>query len=570
VNWKNVLLLISIETKSNRLVGGKRFRRFRENKAMKYALYFGASLLGSVIGWLFGNFYSGIQDIQTKNLFVQEMTIFFTSLPTIALLYGLVFTQIGQIRRIRMNISVQPLYWFPITWGEHTLASIAANILGVPLAITACVSFGIVVASIYMGLVPLTLFATFSLLLSVLIASATTEITRISQVRTSGAITKAAGRAAIWLRLIGSMVFFVVFYAIYFSLYSSTNPFLLLEIVAKGQSLLWFVPYVWPAIALSYFANSQILEALVFSVTSIAFTYALFLAATKLNTRYGLYEIPAIRISSGAYVPRPGLLRKLGFSPSEAAVMRKDFKAFTRRLELSYVFLFPILFTIMPIFSAMGTGGQGAPQPYLLNTFLFVYLTLMPGTITAMTLGTMMISLEGESIWYIYSSPINARSLVRGKYFFTLFYSLAVTLACSLIGGIFWTPSQLMTAIVYFFEAIFLIFPLSMVSFSYGIKGADFREYPRRRMVRPKWSLINGLVCIILALIIISPIIPYTLNLFFEVSQVPITISLPVPEAYPFIALSISGVIACTVAYIFYHKAVRGAEQFLIKAKEPT
>ena len=561
MNWKNVLLLIGADMKSYRLVGGKRFRRFRENKVVTYAIYIGACVLGSSIGGLVGSFYNGIADFQLRDLVLQGAISLFMSLPTIVLLYGLVFTQMSQFQRIGSKVSVQPLYWFPITWEEHTLASILANVFGVPLAVTTFVVSGIAVSSIFMGLIPLALVTVFALIVSVFMASATTEISKVLQVRISGAITKAAGRAAIWVRLFGSIFFFIVFYAVYFSLYSQANPLVLLEMVSSGQKTLWFIPYVWPGIALSYLASGLLLETIFFSLASVAFVCLLFLAATKLNIRYGLYEMPSIRVSRGIYVSGAGFLGRLGFSSLEVAIMRKDFKAFTRRMELAYIFLFPVIFTIMPILTTMKSGAE-APVPHVLNSFLFAYLVLLPGTIMAMILGGMMIGLEGESVWYVYSSPITARSLVKAKYSFAMLFSLAVTLLCSVIGGTVWTPSVKL-AMLCSLEAVFLVFSLSMVSLSFGIRGADFREMPRPRMIRPMWVIINGLICIALALAIVSPVIPYALNFFFENIQASVQISLPIPEAYLYIALPISGIIACAVAYAFYRIALKNAENFL-------
>ena len=565
MNWKNVLLLISADIKSYRLVSGKRFRRFRENKIVTYALYIGACLLGSLIGWLIGNFYSQIADPQMKSLALHGAISFSISFPTIALLYGLIFTQMSQVKRIGAKVSIQPLYWFPITWEEHTLASIIANILGVSLAVTIFTASGIAVASIFMEVVPIGFLTIFALLVNIFMASATTEISKVLQARISGALTKTAGRAAIWLRLIGSILFFIVFYAFYFSLYYQTNPLVLLEMIASGQKLVWFIPYVWSGIALSYLASGLALETVVFSTASMAFVGVLFLVATKLNIRYGLYEMPAIRISRGIYVSRTGFLCRLGFSPLEAAMMRKDFKAFTRRQELGYIFIFPVIFAIMLILSLMRTGAE-APTPQVLHSIPFALLTLLPGTIMAMMLGTMMIGLEGGSVWYVYSSPINARSLVRAKYAFTALFSLAVTLVCSVIGGVVWTPS-VRTVVLSVVNAVFLTFSLSMVSLSFGIKGADFRELPRPRMIRPKWGLINGLVCFVLALAIVLPLIPYALNLFLETVKAPIAISLPIPGVYLYVVLPISAVIACTIAYAFYRIALKNAEDFLVNAE---
>ncbi len=568
MNWKNVFLLIDADIKSYRLVSGKRFRRFRENKPVTYALYVGACILGSLIGWLAGSFYVGISDSQLRDLVLQGAVSFFISFPTIALLYGLVFTQMSQFQRIGAKVSVQPLYWFPITWEEHTLASIIANILGIPMIVTVFIVSGITMASIFIGLIPMALLTVFALIVSVLIASATTEISKVLQVRVSGAITKAAGRAAIWVRLVGSILFFIAFYAIYFSIYSQANPLALLEMVTSGQKTLWFIPYVWPGIALSYLAGGLVLETAIFSVASIAFICFLFLAAAKLNIKYGLYEMPSIRISRGVYVPRAGFLRRLGFSPLEAAVMRKDFKAFTRRLELAYIFLLPVISGIMPILTTMRSAAEapGAPAPHVLNSFVFAYLALLPGTIMAIMLGCLMIGMEGEPIWYVYSSPITASSLVKAKYSFAMLFSLAVTLICVIIAGSVWTPSVKLTMSCSM-EAVFLIFSLSMVSLSFGIRGAEFRELPRPRMIRPAWALINGLVCIALALAIVSPVIPYALDFFFQNIQGRVSISLPIPEAYLYIALPISGIIASALTYAFYRVALKNAEKFLANAE---
>ena len=565
MNWKNVLRLLSVDRKSSRLIRGIRFRRFRENKVVTYALYIGALVFGLLIGWLIANFYNGISDIAFKEDFLQGASSLFTTLPTLALLYGLVFSQMGQMQRIGAKVSIQPLYWFPITWAEHTLASILANLVGWPLIISIFICSSISVASVSLGLVPLAVFTMFALLASLFLASVTTEVLKILQVRISGALTKAAGRAAIWVRLLGSIVFFVIFYLIYFSLYYNVSIPSLVGSIAGGQKILWFIPYLWLGIALSAFASGLVMEIVIFSLASLAFIYLLFLAAVRLNVRFGLYEEPSIKISRGAYVPKAGLLGKLGFSFAEAAIMRKDFKAFTRRRELMYIFIMPIVFIIVPIFSAM-RGAGGGPLTSAFPSFLFVYITLLPGTFMTVALGSFIIGSEGGGVWYIYSSPISAKSLVKAKYFFAALFSFAITLVCFFISVLLTSPSLQIIAIG-LTEAILLIFSLGMVSLTFGIKGADFREFPRPRMIRPLWSFINGLVCILLALAIISPIIPYGLKILFDAIQAPATISIPLPESYLYVALPLSGVIASVITYVFHGKAVKSAEEFLLKAE---
>jgi len=564
VNWKNVLRLISVDIKSSRLIRGTKFRRFRENKIVTYALYIGACVFGLLVGWLIGNFYNGITDPDLRQLILRGATNLFSTLPTLALLYGLVFTQMSQFQRIGAKVSIQPLYWFPITWEEHTLASIFANLIGAPLIITIFIVSSISLASVSLGLSSLAVFTMLALVASLFLASMTTEIFRVLQVRVSGAVTKVAGRAAVWVRLLGTIIFFTIFYLVYFSLYYGSSFLTLIEWISGGQWMLWFIPYLWHSIALSAFVGGLGFQALLLSFASLAFIYFLFLAAVRLNVRFGLYEAPSITISRGAYIPRAGLLGRLGFSSMEAAIMRKDFRAFTRRRELMYIFIMPIVFIIMPLVSFM-RGGE-TPLPSAFHFFLFAYLTLLPGTLMAVFLGSFAIGSEGGSVWYFYSSPISAKSLVKAKYFFATLFSFAITLVCFFAGVLLTSPSIRM-AVVGLIEAILLVFSLGMVSLTFGIRGADFREFPRPRMIKPFWSFINLIVCLLLALAIISPMIPYILKIFFETAQGAAIISISLPESYLYVGLLISGVITSFVTYVFRRIAVKNAEEFLRKAE---
>jgi hypothetical protein len=564
VNWKNVLHLINVEVKSSRLIRGARFRRFRENKAVTYALYIAACVLGLLVGWFVGYFYNGISDSSVRQLIFDGAINLFVTLPTIALLYSLVFTQMRQIQRIGAKASIQPLYWFPITWKEHTLASIVANLIGTPAIISVFICSSIFLASIFLGLISLAVFTMLALLGSLFLASVTTEILKVLQVRVSGAVTKAAGRRAIWVRLLGTLIFFVVFYLVYFSLiYGASFP-VLIESLAGGQRTLWFIPYLWLGIGLSAFASSLSLEALVFTFASVAFIYALFLVAVRLNVRFGLYEAPSITVSRGPYIPKTGLLGRLGFSSMEAAIMRKDFRAFTRRRELMYIFIMPIVFIIMPLFSSMRSTTSASSSTFY--SFLFAYMTLLPGTLMAISLGSIITGSEGVSVWYMYSSPISVKGFVKAKYFFATLFSLTVTLACFFVSAILMSPSLRM-ACVGLIEAILLVFSLGMVSLSLGIKGADFREFPRPRMIRPLWGFINVIACSILALAIVSPMIPYGLEMLFE--TLPFTaISISLPESYLYVAVLLSVVIASVTTYAFHRVAVKNAEELFAKAEK--
>lgn len=204
-------------------------------------------------------------------------------------------------------------------------------------------------------------------------------------------------------------------------------------------------------------------------------------------------------------------------------------------------------------------------MPSALYSFLFIYLTMLPGTLMVVSLGSITTGSEGGSVWYIYSSPISVKGLVKAKYFFATLFSFAVTLVCFFVSALLLAPSPQMAGIG-LMEAILLIFSLGMVSLSFGIRGADFREFPRPRMIRPLWGFINMIVCILMALAVISPMIPYGLKILSE-AQAPIAISISLPESYLYAALPLSMVIASAITYVFHKMAVKNAEELLTKAE---
>ena len=558
MNWKNVLRLISVDVKSGRLIRGQKLRRYRERKIFQYLLYGGACVLGIAIGLAAGIFYKGVPDPELKTLVYEGARLIFLSFPIMVLLYSLVFTTMSQIQRMGARSSIQLPYWLPITWEEHTLASTIAHLIGFPLASIILFSSAIATVSIYLETIPLAILTILALLGSAFLASTTTEIFRVLQVRLIGAVYKTSGKAAVWVRFLGSLLFLIAFYVVWFALTSGGGSIALIEMVAGTQQAIWFVPYVWLGVALASFMSGMLAQTVIFLLASLLFILVLFYSAVKLNVRFGLYEPPAITVSRGAYVPKVGFLGKLGFSSLEAAVIRKDFKAFTRRRELMYVFITPLVFILIPLMQSLGI--YGGPVSQEGSRFLFAWILLAPGAIMAVMLGTIIIGEEGGSVWLFFSSPITARSLVKCKYAFVIIFSSIVTLVCGVIGTLIARPS-LDIAVALSIESLLLIFALGTVSLGAGIKGADFTEVPRPRMVRPLTVLVYGLLCLVLALAIFSPLLLHAVTMEY----IPIPVSLPRIDLY--VAVSISVVVALVITFVFYKIALKNAEEFLVKAE---
>src|SRR3989337_539238 len=150
MNWKTVSLLISVERKSGRLLRGQRLTRYRENRVLAHWVYWVAFAIGLLVGGLVGRFYMAVSaDPNIAMQFQQGAVSLFLSLPTLVLIYSLVFTMLGQIQRSGVRFSSQVPYWLPITWQEHTLASILASLLGFPLISIVFIASIIAVFSIF-------------------------------------------------------------------------------------------------------------------------------------------------------------------------------------------------------------------------------------------------------------------------------------------------------------------------------------------------------------------------------------------------------------------------------------
>jgi len=558
MNWKNVLHLIRIDMKSGRFLRGRRLTRFRESRVFTYVLYGGALVLGLVVGALAGVFYvsTSATDPNFAALANQVMLNLFFGLPTLVLIYSLVFTTMQQIQRSGAKFSTQAPYWLPITWGEHTLASILTSLFGFPLVSIVFIAPAIILFSTFNGQVVAAAAAILAVCAAAFMASTVTEVFRILQIRSIGAVYKSTGRAAVWVRFVGSLLLFLVFYIVYFYVVSGSGGIYLVQTIASAQSAIWFIPFVWLGMTLYSFLNGLMLQGIAFVIISLGFIAALFYLATSLNGRYGLYEPPAIRVSRGVYAPKTGLLGRLGFSSIEGALIRKDLKAFTRRRELMVVFILPIVIILAPIMQALGQ--MGRPVPTEASLLLFALVFLFPSAVMATMLGSFMIGEEGMAIWRIYSSPISPKSLVKSKYFFVIFFSLAILAVTGTVGFVAFHPS-LRTVFVALLESVFLVFTLGSISLSNGIKGADFTEVPRPRLIRTLQSFINLILCFLVAIGILVPFAPYLFSSFVP------GLAQPFMDLYA--AVVLSSIIAAVITLIFYRISVKNAEELLRKAE---
>jgi hypothetical protein len=553
---------MQVERKSGRLLRGIKATKYRENAFLAYWPYWTAAIIG-VLGGLLANYITSIvystAAIPSLPSLSNETLSVFVVLPTIVLVISLVFTLLQQIQLSGIKATAQVMYWLPVTWQEHTMASIFANLLGLPIGIVLGLTSGIIVFSIFNGLILQALLTALALCAAAFMASSITEILRVLQVRFIGAVYKSSGRAAIWVRFIGSLLFFIIFYILYFYITSGFTSFL--QNLTQAQSALWYIPFIWLALILSYIIKGLFLQGILFVGLSALFIAGLYYLAVLLNKRFGLYEPPAITIQkSGVYTPKTGLLGKLGFSNVEAAIIRKDLRGFTRRREVIGIFIAPIVMIIIPLMQSIGvTSGSAASQA---NPIFTGIIFLLPAGFMAMLLGEVLIGEEGQAVWRIYASPISPKNLVKSKYFFVTLFSTIILLISGTIGTIFYHPSA-QDVIVAFLETFFVVLAVGSISLAIGFRGADFSETRRARMIRQEWSLIGVIVCAVAGAAVLAPLVPYVIASFAS-SFIP---GLSASSFNLAISVIISGVISLVITAVFYRINIGLAQDLLRKAE---
>lgn len=557
MSWKNVLRLTGVYAKSSRLITKRNFRMFRERRWETYAIYGAAVVIGALLGLGVGYLYLMVPDKGIQPMLRQAAVGFFVSLPTLCILYTLFLTMMFQIQQSGVKASIQPIYWFPVTWEEHTAASVLSSTFTGTLWVTILLCSGILAASIPTGLLPLAIFTSLGLFLCMAMTGVTVEAFKALQTGISGVVMKAAGRSAVWVRFFAMILLFTAIYVVYFAVTQSSMT-VLFKSVAEGQLTVWFVPYVWPGIALYAFSQGLWVETALLSLSSVIFAAILFAVAVRLNVRYGLSDAPTISVSS-AYAPNTGLLSRLGIPAAESAIVRKDFKAFTRRSELMYVFIMPIVLvvaTFMPII--MGNRGSSMSDFIGSGTFYYLYLALMPASAMAMMLGISVVGAEGERLWLLNASPMPVKSFVRAKFLFPAMLCTAIAIVCGAAGYVIFGPS-LRLAATGIIEALLLAYTIGLVALSCGIAGADFRELPMPRMIRMEWSLTSMLLSVISGLLVLLPVLAYGGIAIFG-SILP---SIGTNGAYLYVAWLLSGIIALAISYLFYRTSIGYARKLL-------
>jgi hypothetical protein len=317
--------------------------------------------------------------------------------------------------------------------------------------------------------------------------------------RISSSFYKKSGRSGIFFRLALTIII-LVFVQL---LFSGQIIGYLLQSVIRAVRIGWFVPVVWPSIAVLSVTQGDIFGFLEFGSLSALFMLGLFAAGTKLRAIFWVPIPVSIKLSPQTYHARSLRFRLPLIGADESAILGKDFRSLTRRREMARFLAIPFVLAISMGISLYPVGGNSAGLPGVLAILL---LYLLPIAIFVGLLSMTSIGQEGYAVWNLYAAPLKPSRLLRAKMLFTILLGLSFSVGMLVVLSFLMKPLA-----TYFWLVLALgiavVLEESAVGMFFGAAFPDFREMIRSRYVSVWGSLLGMAAAVGSTLLTVAPVI---------------------------------------------------------------
>jgi hypothetical protein len=417
-------------------------------------------------------------------------------IPSAIMFMAILFGVLYEISQPIQSLNTDLVNWLPITPLEYVAGStisesyiysfILCLLLGVALG--PALTFGM--GWVWLATACLSILALFVGAFVVEILDATTN-------RISSSFYKKSGRSGIIFRLIATVIL-LVFIQLLFSGYVIDY---LLQTIIQAALFAWFVPVVWPSLAVLGVSEGSTSNFLFFSAASIVFAVALFELAAQFRARFWVPVPVSIKLSTGTYHPARFRLPIVG--AAESALIQKDLRSLIRRREMARFLAIPFVLAISMGISLLPLGGQPMPKS---AGFLFVaFFYILPVAIFVGALSMTSIGQEGYAVWNIYAAPIRPNQILQAKFLFASSLGLAFGIALLTIFAF------LMDTVAAYFGIMLLIGVLVVLEASalgvyFAARFPDFREMVRSRYVGMWGSALGITTAIVASLLTVAPI----------------------------------------------------------------
>ena len=468
MNWSTVLSLANILYKSYFRASSRRGRSFWSRPialvildVIVFAVPFG--LLSWVLPLIPTEFMPTVHQIAVQALIVLPVL-----LTSGVILAGVLF-ELGQSTSLSTSEAVN---WLPVSPNEYILAS--STSLEFAYSPLLCFTLGAVIP---LGLsLDLSWVIPFFVLISILgfiWGAVLVEALRAVLNRLSTSLYKKSGRFGTILRIVLVVVLIVAVQVAF-------NPYILyiaLSSIVAGVNLAWFIPVVWPSVAVAASLVPDATRTIAFALLSLIFTLLIFEGAAKLRARYWSPVPVVITVStSTVYVPTG---RSFGWlDPTAFALALKELRSLVRRKDMARFLAIPVVFVVASFLPAIESGANASDALSAVRLIVLAESSF----IIPMLLSSISVGQEGRSIANIYMLPISVDEFVNGKLFLSWVMStigiLVITLLLQLVAPI--TPLLLLANLV---TAVFNIAVQSYLGLATGSRYPNFTTGPRARYI---------------------------------------------------------------------------------------
>jgi len=269
----------------------------------------------------------------------------------------------------------------------------------------------------------------------------------------------------------------------------------------------WFVPFLWPSLAIISLLSGDVWWVLGYSILSLALTVAMFIISSYLRSRYWAPAPFSYRLGSREIgIGSRGILGWLGFSPAEAALTRKDLRSIVRRREMHSIVLMPLLLFVLTIFQG---NLSSLFDPTISKSYKSLQLTTLIITPMLLTLWLSLSSIgqEDDAFDCLRLSPLTARQVIKGKLAASLLPS-APFYAGILFVHVFLIKSSWDIVLMSSVMGIALLLQTSLSGLICGAIFPTFKELRYRTIyMSVKGMLLSYLILGLTGLVTIAPLI---------------------------------------------------------------
>ena len=432
-----------------------------------------------------------------------------TAIPTATSFAVILLGILGELSQSIQSGNTDLINWLPISPSEYVAGSTLS--LAYTYSFLPCLFLGASLGpAIFFSQPKIWLASAIMSTVSLLIGACVVEMLRSITNRISSGFYKRSGRSGIIVRL-GLTILVLVFFQL---LFSGQIVVYVLHAIVQTVEAVWFVPVVWPSLAVQTASQGVVLPSL-FALLSLAFTSILFGLAVNFRTRYWTPVPVSIKINSKPYQPSAAKIVIPGITCAESAIFRKDIRSLTRRREMARFLAIPfVLAASMAIsLSQIGTAAGAA------NLAATIPLYLIPIAVFCEVLSMTSIGQEGQAVWNIYAAPIAPKQVLKAKIILTITLGAAFTLTM-LTAISFFVSLTTSDIILLLFLGLIVVLEESLFGLYVATKFPDFRETVRSRYVTIWGSMIGMFLGIVIALVTAGPIL---LEAFFSGSTTELT-----------------------------------------------